>query len=343
MTFDPVALRKSASPSTMSLPTTCEYGGAPPPGIVAGAHVQLSTSSAPRRITVGPKRLKRAINGAFFPVNDPFVICVFSKLKPANPCPICPAAMARLTVTVPGRVAPEKGGPPSTGVPQPASMDPAPASPKGDPCGASPEELPDDDPPAGPEELPEDDPGDEPEELPDDADDEPPDDPDAEVPDDPLDPADEPDDDAPDDPDEPGDPPEEDAPDGAAPEEGELDPAPADEPDEDDGPDAEPLDEDDPAPLAFGVEDEVPQALASAASREAGGRRRAHDRLRMVMALHQEKKTTCRRGTHGPAMGMCSLGHPEAQVRRGASPAPPREGSQSLRFRAAQRQDRSSD
>src|ERR1700733_7027721 len=108
--------------STSTVPMLLEYGGAPPPGSAEGTQVQLSTSSAPIRRTGGPTRFRSATKAALAPVNVPFVMCVFSKLKPANPGPICPAGVLRFTLTVPATVEPAKAGPPGTGVPQPESL-----------------------------------------------------------------------------------------------------------------------------------------------------------------------------------------------------------------------------
>ena len=47
----------------------------------------------------------------FWPVNEPFVMWVFSKLNPAKPGPICPALLPRVTVAVPITVDPENGTP----------------------------------------------------------------------------------------------------------------------------------------------------------------------------------------------------------------------------------------
>jgi hypothetical protein len=66
----------------------------------------------------------------FWPVNEPFVMWVFSKLNPAKPGPICPALLPRVTVAVPITVDPENGTPPSTGVPQPFSPGGAESSPE---------------------------------------------------------------------------------------------------------------------------------------------------------------------------------------------------------------------
>src|SRR5579859_1649562 len=175
MTFHPVASRKSARPSTSTVPTVVGNGAAAT-GVEVGSQVVLSTSPAPMRSVPGPSRRNRAINAALFLVSVPFVRWVFSKLNPRKPGAMCPETVARLTVTVAGTVGPDHGGPPSTAGPQPASLGmgrppsspAAPASsdsPDDEPAlpddpdadeadDAGPEDEPADDPEAGPEEEP---------------------------------------------------------------------------------------------------------------------------------------------------------------------------------------------
>src|SRR5580704_4186977 len=144
MAFHPVAVRKAARPSTSTEPTTCGKGG-PETGIALACQVVRSTSFAPMRTTPGPSSLKIAMSGALVPVKKLSVMWVFSKLKPRKPAPTWPTFMPGVTLTVPSTVGPAKGGPPSTGVPQPESVIVVPPSSR---------EAPDDSPDDAPEEEP---------------------------------------------------------------------------------------------------------------------------------------------------------------------------------------------
>ena len=69
-------------------------------------------------MTLGPSRRNNAIIGAFAPVSDPLVRCVFSRLNPANPDTTLPTVDAGVTVTVAAAIAPETGGLPATAAAQ---------------------------------------------------------------------------------------------------------------------------------------------------------------------------------------------------------------------------------
>src|SRR6266404_1417782 len=138
MTLEPVAFKKSFSPSTMAVPICLPYGGPPPAGGFVGTHEHSSTSLAPIRITGEPMSLKSAIKGAFAPLSVEFVRWVFSTLKPRNSLPTVPVVVPRFTVTVPVTIIPEAVGPPTTGVPH----GPAPAFMPADDVPAAPAVLP---------------------------------------------------------------------------------------------------------------------------------------------------------------------------------------------------------
>ena len=137
MAFQPVAVRNPARASTSTVPMLVDVF----PPVTAGAaatHVELSTSFAPIRTRPGARSLNKAMSGAFVAVKNPSLMCVFSKLNPANPWASAPIFIARLTVTVPAVVGPLNAGPPSNRL-----ASPNPASPLLTDVPASPEDAPD--------------------------------------------------------------------------------------------------------------------------------------------------------------------------------------------------------